>query len=74
MEGVVIEYFPNTVDTGSNETISQFRSYISDENEQDACDSHAHTIQLFNIKIIDLGLLVYGISMVWEDTDGCAKE
>ena len=37
IEGIAVEYFPNSVDTGRNEKKSCFNSYKSDENEQDAC-------------------------------------
>ena len=30
-------------------------------------------VHSFN-KFIELGLLVYGLSTVWEDTDGCEKK
>ena len=48
-------------------------SYISDENKKYACDSHAHTINLFN-KFFESVLSVSGMSTVWEDTYGCAKQ
>ena len=51
---------------------SEFHSYIGDENEQDACDSYDHMFHLFN-KIFESGILVSGMSTVWEDTDGCVK-
>ena len=47
MEGIAIEYFPTFVDNGKNEEKSEFHSYISDENEQDACNSHAHMVHIF---------------------------
>ena len=37
MEGISVEKFPNSIDTGSNKDKSVFHSYISDENEQDVC-------------------------------------
>ena len=46
MEGIAIEYFPNSIDPGSNEKKYEFHSYISDNNEQDACDSHDHMFHL----------------------------
>ena len=42
MERIAVEYFPNSVDPVSNETRKEFNLYISDYNEQDTCDSHAH--------------------------------
>ena len=39
-EGISVEYFPSSVDTGNNEEKSELNSYICDESEQDACDSH----------------------------------
>ena len=47
MEGISVEYDPNSVDPGINEAKSEFNSYISDDNEQYACDSYAHIIHLF---------------------------
>ena len=46
MEGSAVEYFPTSVDIGNNEEKYEFHSYISDENEQDACDSHYHMVHL----------------------------
>ena len=33
MEGIAVEYFPNSIDNGNNEEKYQFYSYISDDNE-----------------------------------------
>ena len=44
MEGISVEYFQKPVDKGSNETEPEFQSCISDDNEQDACYSHAYMI------------------------------
>ena len=46
MEGISVEYFTNSVDLGNIKTKSEFHSYISVENEQYACDSHAHMCHL----------------------------
>ena len=46
MEGISVEYFTNSINPVSNDTKSEFHSYISDDNDQDACDSHDH---MFNI-------------------------
>ena len=46
MEGTTVEYFPTYIDTGNNEEKYEFHSYISDDNEQDACDSHARMVHL----------------------------
>ena len=73
MEGIALEYFPSSIDTGNNEENSEFCSYISDENEQDACYSHANMFHLLKI-FLESGILVSGMSPVWEDTDGCAKQ
>ena len=56
-EGIAVDYFSDTVDSVIKETRPKFNSYISDENEQDARDSHYHTIHLFKITI-ELGLFV----------------
>ena len=47
MEEIAVEYFPNPLDPGINETESGFHSYKSDDNEQYSCDLHAHMIHLF---------------------------
>ena len=47
MEGIAVEYFPTYIDIGNNEEKSEFHSYISDENEQDAFDSQADKVHLF---------------------------
>ena len=52
MESISVEYFPSSFDTGKNEEKSEFRSYISGYNEQDACYSHAHMFHIFKIYII----------------------
>ena len=49
MEGIDVEYFPNSVDNENNEEKYEFHSYISDDNEQDACESHAHMVNLLNV-------------------------
>ena len=46
MEGIAVEYFPNSIDPGRNKKY-EFNSYISGDNEQDACDSHARMFHLF---------------------------
>ena len=46
MESISVEYFPSSFDTGKNEEKSEFRSYISGYNEQDACYSHAHMFHI----------------------------
>ena len=51
----------------------EFHSYISDDNEQDACYSHAHMFHLLQ-NIFELLILVSGMSTVWEDTNNCAKQ
>ena len=33
MEGISVEYFPTSIDTGNNKEKSELHSYISDENE-----------------------------------------
>ena len=65
MEGIAIEYFQTSVDIGNNEEKSKFHSYISDDNEQYACDSHAHMVHILII-YLEYGRLVSGISKVWE--------
>ena len=71
MEGIFVEYFPNSADPGRNEKKPEFNSYISDDNGQDACDSHAHMIHFLKKKS---GLLVSSMSTVWLETNGCAKQ
>ena len=46
MEGIAVEYFTTSADNGKNEEKYEFNSYISDDNKQDACDSHAHMVHL----------------------------
>ena len=48
MEGIAVEYFPASVDISNNEEKSELHSYISDENEEFACDSHAHMVHILN--------------------------
>ena len=46
MEGIAVGYFPSFIDTGNNEEKSEFHSYISDDNEQDAWYSPAYMVHL----------------------------
>ena len=48
MEGIAVEYFPTSIDTGKNEEKYELHSYISDDNEKDACASHSHMVHLLN--------------------------
>ena len=73
MKVIAIEYFPTSIDIGKNEEKYEFHSYISDYNEQDARDSHAHMVHIFKT-FLESVRLVSGISTVWEDTYGCAKQ
>ena len=73
MKGIAVEYFPRKFDPGSNEQKSEFHSYISDENEQYAFDSHAQMVHLLK-HVLESGILVTGMSTVWEDTYGCVKQ
>ena len=69
----VIEYLPNKENIRTNESKSELHPFISDGNEQYACDSHTHTVHLFK-KFIELEHLVYGFSDVWKYTEGFAKQ
>ena len=71
MEGISVEYFPNLVYPGSNETRSEFHSYISDENEKDAFGSHFHIIHLFKTNLLPLFSIM---SEVWKYNDSCSKQ
>ena len=46
MEGIYVKYFPTSIDTGNNKEKYEFHSYISDYNEQYACDSHDHMVHI----------------------------
>ena len=61
MEGIAVEYFTNSIDTGSNKK-SKFHSYISDD-KKNACDSHSHIFHLLN-KLFESGILVSDMSTV----------
>ena len=50
----------------------EYFSYIINDKNQDAFNSHAQLVHLFK-KLIELGLIVSGLSTIWEDTDGFAK-
>ena len=47
MEGIAVEYFSTSVNIGNKEEKYELHSYISDDNEQDECDLHAHMFHLF---------------------------
>ena len=51
MEGIAVQYLPISIDPSNNKEKPEFHSYISNENEQDACNSHAnifHILFFFN--------------------------
>ena len=73
MECIAVEYFPISIYPDNNKGKYEFHSNISDENEQDGCDSHAYLFRLFKTFFKSV-ILVYGMSTVWENTDGCAKQ
>ena len=73
MEGIAVEYYPTSIGTGNNEETSEFHSYISDDNEQDSCDSRVHMVHILKI-FLESGKIVSGMSKVWEDTDGCENQ
>ena len=73
MEGIAVDYFPNTENLVNKETKYELHLYIIDENEQYSYDSNAHMVNLFK-KYIDFGLLVSGLSIVWKDTCGYTKQ
>ena len=50
MEGIAVENFPTSIDTGNNEEKYEFHSYLSNYNEQDTCDSHACMVHPFKKK------------------------
>ena len=52
VEDIAIEYFPNLVKRGNNETNSEFHLYKSDDNEQDSSDSLYHMFHLYINKLI----------------------
>ena len=60
VEDISVEYFPSSFDPGNKEEKSEFHSYISDENEQYACGSHAHMFHLLK-KYLESLILVSGI-------------
>ena len=49
MESIAVEYFRTSVDIGNNEEKYEFHSYISDDSEQDTCDSNAHMVHLLKL-------------------------
>ena len=73
MEGIDVVYFPYSIDPGSNEGKSELHSYISDDNEQYACSSYDSIFHQLR-HLFDSGILVCGMSTVWEDTDSCDKQ
>ena len=64
MEVISVEYFTISIDPGNSKEKSEFYSYKSDGNEQDACGSHAHMFHLLKIFLQSV-ILVSGISTVW---------
>ena len=72
MEGIAVDYFPSSIGPGNNGGKYEFHSYISDYNDKYACDSHAYIFH--KLKKIESGILVSGMSIVWEDTYVCSKQ
>ena len=66
---IAVEIFPSSFDPGNNEEKYEFHSYISDDTEQDACGSHAYMLHLLKTWL-ESGILVSGMSTVWEYTNG----
>ena len=64
MEVISLESFPNT-DNIRSKNQDKFFLYISDDNEQFACNSHDNMVHLSN-KFIEVVLLVSGEPTVWE--------
>ena len=60
MEVIDVDCFTNPFYPGRNETKFEFHSYISDDIEQYACDSHIHMINLFR-KSVGFIILVSGV-------------
>ena len=56
MELIHVEHFPSSFDTGDNEEIYEFHSYISDANEQDECDSHAYMFNLLKNRMSNISV------------------
>ena len=50
MEGIAVEHFTTSIDIGNSDEKSELHLYISDDNKQDSCDSHAHITHLFKKK------------------------
>ena len=46
IEGIAVDYFPNSVDSDSNDKKSDIHSYLSGDNEQYACDLYSHMFYL----------------------------
>ena len=49
MEVIAVGYFTISIYPDIDEERSELNSYISNDNEQDSCDSHAHMFHIFKI-------------------------
>ena len=47
MKGIAVDYLPTSIAIVNNEGKSELHSYISDDNEQDACDIHSRMGHIF---------------------------
>ena len=63
MEGIDVEYFQTSIDTGNNEEKYELYSYISDENKKYACDSYAPMVH--PLIFLESVIVVSGMSTVW---------
>ena len=72
MEGIAVEYFPNSIDPGINGKIwiSFIYNWWQCTRYMWFTFSYVSSIK----KLFVPGILVCGMSTVWEDTDGCANQ
>ena len=79
IEGIALEHLSEAPkeyiksSTLSSQRHGVFHSFLSDDGKQDAANTIAHSKQLI-LLLNNKTLLTTSLSIIWENTDGCAEQ
>ena len=74
MEGIAMEYVETSTElNGLNNVKGEFHSFLSDDSDQDAATTAAHTEKFISL-LLESNRVMSNKSTIMEDTDGCAKQ
>ena len=74
MEGIAMEYVDTSTElNGLNNVRGEFHSFLSDDSDQDAATTAAHTEKFISL-LLECNRVESNKSTIMEDTDGCAKQ